>query len=593
MDLMLPIVQIGGVVLAALSAGYLAKRTGLSSSLGYILAGVLLGPLALGYLAPSDWLTALFGEIGLVTLMFYLGLELNVKRFKENGAAAVALVLAEMLAAFAVGFGAARLFGFGFTESLVIGALLPMASTVIVTKFLLEKGLMKTREAGVCVSALIVEDFAAILVLVLLSTLSTHGGSFSATALNGLLFVIAAFYLLNKLSKPVLGFLEKRGQEEQMALFAVGAGILVSYAGTLLGLSSVLGAFFAGFALSETKYGERIKRELGLFREFFVLFFFVSFGASVALPSAAIVPLLVALVALRFVAKVLVYGSVGAFFGQSNQSAVDCGVLMTPIGEFSLIIAAAASGLVANPAEVMGLAFLLVILTTAMGPWLYDKREKIAALFARVYPARYRLASAALANGAAREGNKLGAALESEWTRVFRRLFRNFALAVAIVYVSYLLDLQISFPFIPGPSAFSLGPALLLLVAWPAFDSIKTLAGFTNAGIRNTLKAYPEASARLPAKRGAQVFTGIVLVLLGAVACAAAYNTAPPLFLVLPVAFTAFALAYLARALRGFTRGLLALPPVRTPAKKGNAHTVRALAKYFHRNPPRLKGRKK
>ncbi|PIT85895.1 hypothetical protein COU36_00715, partial [Candidatus Micrarchaeota archaeon CG10_big_fil_rev_8_21_14_0_10_59_7] len=466
-DVTLSIVQIGGVVLSALLLGSVASRLGFSSSIGHIAAGIVLGPLLLGYLIPNEGMAPLFGEIGIMMLMFYLGLEFSIRRVKEHGAVATILVMTEMLASFVIGFTVAKMFGYGDLESLVIGALLPMASTVIIAKFVLEKNIVDTPEARISVSSLIIKDFVAILVLVGLSTLSAQGGSVNATMLNGLLFVIAAFFVVNKLSEPVLGFLERHSQEDKMALFAIGVGIVVAYFGMLLGLSSILGAYFAGFALAETKYAERIKRELGLFREFFVLFFFVSFGATVVLPgSFNVVWLLLAILPLYFLSKILIYGVFGTAFGLSNQSAVTCGLIMLPVGEFTLLIAAAAASLLSDPSTVLGLGFLLVLATDIVSTASYKRREPISNLFLRLYPRGIQRAVSNVGKRLSVAGARLGEekALKNEHAVVMRNLFINLVVIVALVYISYLLDMKIDFPFMPGPSSVSVGLLLLPLI---------------------------------------------------------------------------------------------------------------------------------
>ncbi|VVB66946.1 Glutathione-regulated potassium-efflux system protein KefB [Candidatus Norongarragalina meridionalis] len=556
-DVTLSIVQIGGVVLTALAFGAISSRLGFSSSIGHIAAGILLGPLMLGYLIPNEGMAPLFGEIGIMTLMFYLGLELSIKRFKERGAVATILVMAEMLASFAIGFTIAKMFGYGDLEALVIGSLLPMASTVIIAKFILEKGIMDSPEARISISSLIVEDFFAILILVVLSTMSVHGGtSLNVAVLNGVLFTIAAFFVVNKLSDPILGFLARYGQEDKMALYAIGVGILVAYFGTLLGLSSVLGAYFAGFALAETKYAERIKKELGLFREFFVLFFFVSFGSTVILPHSATVGwVLLAALPLYFISKILIYGVFGTAFGLTNESAVTCGLLMTPIGEFSLIIAAAAAPLLKAPADVTGLAFLLVISTTMVGPALYNRRGSVSKLFLRLYPKDIQHAVSTVGKRLSMVGERFGdeKALKNEHTVVIRNLFMNLVVIVSLVYISYLLDMKIDFPFMPGPSSVSVGLLLLPLIAWPIYRSLNELIFLVRRVAERTLTvAFPElASAESLAQQASEVFASLVLSIIGALACVVLYYGAPPLFLIIPGAFTVLAVMYLSKSLYG------------------------------------------
>ncbi len=283
----LPIIQLGIVILAGFVLGIVFKRLGHSSSLGYILAGLALGPLGLNYLQGAEGIATIdvLGQIGMTMLLFYLGLELSVKHFKESGAVATVLAFVEMLFAFVAGFVIAKLFGFSKMESIVIGAMLTATSTVVTGKFILERNLAQTPEARVTISVLVLEDVFAVLVLVLINSLVAQK-TLNLLAFNGVVFVIALFFVVSAISKHVLRFLSGAGYDSQMWLYGIGVFLVVAYFGSsYVGIPPATGAYFAGFALSESAYGERIKRDLGVFKEFFILFFFVSFGATTPLPS--------------------------------------------------------------------------------------------------------------------------------------------------------------------------------------------------------------------------------------------------------------------------------------------------------------------
>ncbi|NYZ78385.1 cation:proton antiporter [Candidatus Micrarchaeota archaeon] len=547
----IPVILIGVIVLVALFFGLIFSRLKLSSSIGFILAGIVLGPLALNYLTPGQGVVTLFEELGLMMLLFYLGLELSIEKFKQNGAVAFVLVGVEILVSFAIGYGIARFFGYSGLEALVIGLLMPMASTVIAVKFILEKGLIQTFEARIAISSLIIEDFLAIIILVFLSTLSTQK-SVNLLVFNALVFVIAAFFVVSKLSKVVLKTLHSIGQADKMALYAIGIGILVSYLSNLLGLSPVLGAYFAGFALAETAYAERIKRELGFFRDFFILFFFVSFGAKVALPSTPMILVILAVMLVCYViSKIFVYGTLGTALGMNQLSAVTTGLIMMSIGEFSIIIAAASASLLPHAGDVLGLAFLLVISTTILSPALFNRKEKITELFARLQPKSVNQALSTLAFEAGTlESALLNKSFQNAYWNSLKRLITNLLVVFSVVYISYLTKLQVDIPFAPWVGSVSIGLLLLPLLIWPLYKALREFAFLVRAVVSSVIStAFPQAGHKQfeIAKLAADLFTSVILVAVGAIVFFFTLTRFDPIFLVIPAVYTLLALVFLGR----------------------------------------------
>ncbi|MFH1106361.1 MAG: cation:proton antiporter [Candidatus Micrarchaeota archaeon] len=556
----LPIIEIGVVILTALLSGILFSRLGQSSAIGYIAAGLVLGPLGFNMLAGEGvGVASLLGEIGVTMLLFYLGLELSMRKFQETGAVATVLAFVEMLFAFVAGFLIARFFGFSQIEAMVIGAMLTATSTVITGKFLIERGLINTPEARVTISVLILEDFFAILVLVFIAMLSQQQ-TVNLPVLNALFFVIAMFFVVSKVSKHVLNILNSIGREDQMWLYSMGIFLVVSYFGSeYLGLSPAIGAYFAGFALAESAYGEKIKRELGLFREFFVLFFFVSFGATTTFPSDPMLYWLVAALAAGYVlAKLVAHGITGTAIGMELKSAVTGGILMSPLGEFAIIIAIAAKGILPHASDVLSVAFLLTISTTIALPILYGGRERIAAVFERFFPIRLQEQSRILQ----REMNAVDrmardVAAQNEFVRSLGRLFTQLVIAVSIVYLSYLTQAEFSIPFLEFlPAGLSPGLVILPLVVWPLYKFIAELKHLTRQAARglvfNSFRPSNEVVEGIELD-AADVFTGIVLTLFGVGSTAFVFYAFPGeyMFVLIPATYTLLSLMYLSKSFYG------------------------------------------
>jgi CPA2 family monovalent cation:H+ antiporter-2 len=563
----IPVIELGVSVVLALVLGMVFQKSGFSSSLGYIFAGMLLGPVFAGYMVPGEGLAPIFGEIGILMLLFYLGLELNIKKIAETGGITLILSGVHMVFAFVFGFLAAKFFGFSDLEAVVIGSLIPMASTAIIAKFIMEKGLLQSIEARLSISSLVFEDFFGIFVLVLISSLASKQASLQLV-LNGLLFVIAMFYIVSKLSTRILGALHSYKQEDKMILFAIGVLILASYFGGMLGLSPILGAYFAGFALSESVYGERIKRELGFFREFFLLFFFVSFGSTVfyneslgqvVLPVAGELTVLFGLLALMLIgywlSDLIGFAVVGTALGLDAKTAMTTSLLMSiAIGEFSVIIANTAAPLVPHGSMILSLAFVLVISTSILGPLLFRGSNFFTELFLKLYPKRVRKAMQGLGKGIISlekvfESRKV----QSEYVVALKNLVKNLLIAFAIVYVSYVANIEFSLPFLPFiPPRLSLSVLILPLVIWPVYkflEELKFLAKKVSSALIE--KSFHLRKPSLIEEQASEIITGIFLTLIGFLSVTVIYHHFDIVFLIIPAAYTVLAAMYLSRAFYG------------------------------------------
>ncbi|NUN11487.1 cation:proton antiporter [Candidatus Micrarchaeota archaeon] len=552
-EISLGIIEIGVVVFVALILGQLFTRLKFASSIGYILAGVVLGPLVFNFLVPGHGIAPLFGEIGILLLLFYLGLELSIKKFKESGLAAFILSCVEMATPFALAFLVARFFGFELVDSIIIGAMLTATSTVMVVKFVMDRGIIKEKEPRAGISILVLEDFFAILVLVFISSLAPSAAPLQKTIFDGLLFVIAMFFVISKVSGFLINYLDARGHADKMSLYAIGVGILVAFFGGTLGLTTALGAYFAGFALAETPYGERIKREIGFIREFFILFFFVSFGATVTVPGLSVLWLLLALVVAYVISKLFSYGVFGPIVGLSPESSMKLGMLMIPIGEFSIIIATAAKDIVQDYATLSSLAFLLTIVSTLISPKLYDNGDKIAKFFYSFYPKSFQDFTLRVSKSIGEKFEGIISGTSKSGYSSIERIVLNLVTVFAVFYVSTLFTQQVDLSFLPLlPRQISIGLLLLPVIIWPLYKSIDELRVLVKNSCEETLlKAFPsmQSHSKLTAQSASSVFTGLLLSLIGLVVTLTVYYAEYDLLIVFfPLLYTLVAIMYFSRS---------------------------------------------
>lgn len=394
---LLPLTLIGIVILIAIFLSIAAKKAGQNATIGFILAGFILGPFVLKILHPTDPVVIAFSELGLFVLLFYLGLELSWREFIEAGSSGFGLALIDMLASTIAGFAISMLLGFSFIFSVLVGFMLFSTSTAIVAKFAIDKGIISKASTKFALSVLILQDFLGILLVVLITSVSKGGGSVLGLAFTSLVFAIAVFFAVQQLSKLVERWMiaNKIGQAE-ITLYALGIGLVVATLASVLGLSTALGAYFAGFAIAETRAGGKIKKDVNFMRDFFLVFFFVGFGTTIfynpeiivqALPAigtlASMALMALALACTAIIAHFVVFSIFGGFFNLSKEDSVGASVLLVPLGEFVVIIAAAAVAVVpvGEKAMVPVLAFLLIIFTVFAFEPLYNSRrflEKIS-----------------------------------------------------------------------------------------------------------------------------------------------------------------------------------------------------------------------
>ncbi len=572
----LPLTEFGVVLLVALTLGLVLSRFGITSSIGFILTGLLLGQQGLQYLSSSG-ITVALGEIGLVAILFYLGLEVNLKKFKETGGIAAILAIVEMAGAFAVGFVIAKLFAFGDVEALLIGMILMAASTVEAVKFIFEKNIVKSLESRIAISILIVQDILAVLLIAFLLSLSS-AQSFNISVLNAVIFVIAMLFVVAKVSTPLLKLLDSWGHQDKMFLYALGIGAGVSYLGVLLGLNTILGAYFAGFALAETGYADRIKREFSFFRDLFLLFFFVSFGSQVLLPSAPLlIAFIIVLVAIYSLVKILSYGIFGTAIGLNIPSSVAIGAILIPIGEFGVLFASIARGLnapnceiagnclIADPASLLSIAFSIIIFTTLIGPLIFKRVDGVSSVLLKAYPYDVRQRIALV--GEQIQGLEdlfITQAFKNKTIIILKNMFANLVIAVSTVYLAFILRREITFTFLRGlPTEFSLALLLLPLIVWPLYNFAKNLRTLVNLFELSLFSlVFKQKEQNLTAF---DLIAGFIMAVLGLVATFLLYSNYPDILLavLVPAVYTVLAIFFFSKALYSAFNSFSTLQPKR------------------------------
>ena len=380
---------VAGFVLAFLFGG-LAHRLKLSPLVGYLIAGVLIGPFTPGFIADRS-LAPQLAEVGVILLMFGVGLHFSMRDLLAVKGIAVPGALAQIVAVTALGWGLARLFGWNNGAGVVFGLALSVASTVVVLRGLEERRVLDSSRGRIAVGWLIVEDLAMVLALVLLPALAGRDDADAGIGMALLTTVakvggFAVFmWVVGRRAIPwILERVAGTGSRELFTLCVLAIALGVAFGSAeLFGVSFALGAFFAGLILSESEFSHQAANETLPLRDAFAVLFFVSVGMLFDPTILVDQPMHVAATAaLVIVGNVLVAWSVARLLGKDASTARLLAVSLSQIGEFSFILATLGVSLDLLPSEGQDLILAAAILSIVLNPLLvalnarFDARER-------------------------------------------------------------------------------------------------------------------------------------------------------------------------------------------------------------------------
>jgi CPA2 family monovalent cation:H+ antiporter-2 len=373
-----------GLVLA-FSLGVVAHRLKLPPLIGYLVAGIIIGPLAPGRVA-DPYIANQLAEVGVILLMFGVGLHFSLKDLLSVRAIAVPGALAQGLIATPLGMGVGLWLGWSLAAGIIFGIALSVASTVVLLRVLQERRLLDTERGKITVGWLIVQDIAMILVLVLIPGLATlFYGVETAPGLAEIarsivmqlakfgVFVAVMLIVGKKLIPALLHYVAHTGSRELFRLAVLSIALGVAYAAAqLFGISLALGAFFAGMMLSESALSQQAATESLPLRDAFAVLFFVSVGMLFNAEIVASAPVsLIATVIIILIAKSAVAYAVVRLFKHAQSVALMISASLAQIGEFSFILANRSLQLGLLPPEGRDLILAGAIITILLNPLLF------------------------------------------------------------------------------------------------------------------------------------------------------------------------------------------------------------------------------
>ncbi|QPV63236.1 cation:proton antiporter [Halosimplex litoreum] len=389
-----------GIGLAALAlTGYLAHRVSLSVIPAYIVAGIVVGPheptalfgMSLTLVSETEFVDVL-AELGVVLLLFFLGLEFSVDQLLADRRRILAAGTVDLALNLGVGIAIGLVFGLGVVPTLFVAGVVYISSSAIVTKSLIEQGWIANPESGPILGTLVYEDLFIAVYLAVLAALAAGGGDAATVARD----VGVAFAFLAVLAVGAWGgtaVLDRVFAVDSDELFLIGVlatTTLVAGAALTLGLSEAVAAFFVGAGFSQTDHVDRIEHQVAAVRDLFAAFFFFSIGLTIdvtVLPSVA--GLLGAAVVLSTGTKLLSGTVSGRFYDLSPLRSLRTGIGLVPRGEFSLVIAALALTAPAPISDVVPpFAVGYVLVMSVVGTVLIQYSDRVTDTLVPVAPTR-------------------------------------------------------------------------------------------------------------------------------------------------------------------------------------------------------------
>jgi CPA2 family monovalent cation:H+ antiporter-2 len=442
------IIDLALILAAAGVTTLLFKKIKQPLVLGYILAGLLVGPHIKFIPTVTDNESIhIWAEIGVIFLLFSLGLEFSFKKLVKVGGSASITAVVEVVSMLLIGFVAGLAMGWSTMDSIFLGGILSVSSTTIIIRAFEELNVKHKKFAGLVFGVLIVEDLVAILLLVLLSTLAVSqqfAGVEMLTSILKLCFFLVLWFIAGIFLIPT--FLKKTRKlmnDETMLIVAIALCLLMVLIAVKVGFSAALGAFIMGSILAETTQAEHIEHLTKSVKDLFAAIFFVSVGMLID-PRILIdyaVPVLIITLA-TILGKFLSSGLGALISGQPLKTAVQTGMSLAQIGEFSFIIATLGVSLKVTSDFLYPIAVAVSAITTFTTPYLIKASEPFYMFLERTLPKKWVAALQRYSSSTA------GITTLSDWKILLRAYITNTVIHSVILVALVFLGSRYLQPFI-------------------------------------------------------------------------------------------------------------------------------------------------
>jgi CPA2 family monovalent cation:H+ antiporter-2 len=374
--------QVALILLAsAVAVVVLFRSLHIPAILGYLLVGAVVGPHALGLVAATED-QRYIAEFGVVFLMFSVGLEFSLPQLVSMRSIVIGLGGSQVALVTLLGAIGAVVLGQGWATGIVLGGIVAMSSTAIVSKTLAERGELQSKHGRQIMGVLLFQDLAVIPLLVLVPVLALSGqeiaGAIGVALAKAAIVLAIVLFLGQRLMRPLFHVVAQQKSAELFVLFVLLVTLGLAWVTELAGLSLALGAFLAGMLISETEYRYQVEDYIQPFRDVLLGLFFVTIGMLVDVPAMlAYLPAVMGLFAAMTVVKLgVIYGLARAFRNE-KPTALRTAIALAPAGEFGFVVIALASRHSAVDAATLQVVLGAALLSVLSAPIMLARMERI------------------------------------------------------------------------------------------------------------------------------------------------------------------------------------------------------------------------
>lgn len=450
--------------------------------LGYLLAGIFAGPYFNLVPTVTDRANlALWADIGVIFLLFSLGLEFSVKKMLAVGKSAIITATLNIFLMLFVGYYIGMLIGWSTTDSFFLGSMISMSSTTIIIKAFDDLNIKKQKFTDLVFGILVIEDIAGVLMLVILPTIAVgkgfNGSEIGLSILKLTAFLILCFvtgiYLIPTTLRKIKDFLN----DEMLLLVAVALCLIMVYLAVYFGFSSALGAFVMGSILSETGIIERIEHIIKPLKDFFGAVFFVTVGMMVNPQMFITYAYPIGVITLVVLIGMVVFSIFGLVIsGQNLKTAVSCGFSLAQVGEFAFIIATLGMSLHVLDDFVYPIIVAVSVITTFLTPIMIKSAGKAQKILENILPEKCLTYINQNAKNRAKDLTE-----DKLWLDLFKSIFiRIFIFSFILTAIIVCVNLWIrpyALKWLPNILARLITTAITLLLMSPF---LKGLVGWNN-----------------------------------------------------------------------------------------------------------------